>query len=178
MGLRNSVLMPALALALCAQDSSRKPSAFPEKNPKAKVPASRSGSKRPSARRPPPVSAGTAPAVEEATGGAPAETGKACFFSSSAAGGLTASGERLDAGALVAAHATYSLGSRVNVTNLANGKTVEVRIVDRFPSSKRIINLSEAAARQLGFVEAGTAEVRLTPVRQARGTASREAESK
>jgi rare lipoprotein A len=70
----------------------------------------------------------------------------------------------------VAAHATYPLGSRARVTNLANGKSVEVEIVDRFPSTKRIINVSEEAARQLGFIQAGSAEVRVEPVR--RGAAS------
>ena len=66
----------------------------------------------------------------------------------------------------MAAHATYPFGSRVKVTNLANGKTVEVQIVDRLPVSSRIINVSEAAARQLGFIAAGTAEVRLDVVPQ------------
>ena len=66
----------------------------------------------------------------------------------------------------MAAHASYPLGSRVKVTNLANGKTVEVRIVDRFPGgASRIINLSAAAARALDFIRAGTAVVRLELVR-------------
>jgi rare lipoprotein A len=64
---------------------------------------------------------------------------------------------------LVAAHATYPLGSFVKVTNLSNGKFVTVRIVGRFPVSSRIINDSKEAARLLGFIEAGTAEVRLEP---------------
>jgi len=67
---------------------------------------------------------------------------------------------------LVAAHASYPLGSRVKVTNVANGKSVEVRIVGRFSnSSRRIINVSESAARQLDFIKAGTAEVRIEPAR-------------
>ena len=95
------------------------------------------------------------------------ETGRASFFSSGANGALTARGARLDPEELTAAHARYPLGSRVKVTNLANGKTVEVRIVDRFPDSpKRIINLSTAAARDLDFIRAGTALVRLEFVRQ------------
>jgi rare lipoprotein A len=88
-------------------------------------------------------------------------TGKACFFSASGNGALTASGDRLHAGELAAAHASFPLGSRVKVTNLANGKAVDVRIVDRFPVSSRIISVSETAARQLGFIHVGTAEVRL-----------------
>ena len=98
------------------------------------------------------------------------ETGRAVFFSSNANGGLTASGARLNSEELMAGHASYPLGSLVKVTNLANGKTVEVRIVDRLPeSSQRIINLSAAAARELDFLRAGTAMVRLELVPQNTG---------
>ena len=98
------------------------------------------------------------------------ETGRAVFFTSGANGGLTASGTRLNSEALVAGHASYPLGSLVRVTNLANGKTVEVRIVDRLPeSSQRIINVSAAAARELDFLRAGTAMVRLELVQQDTG---------
>jgi len=90
------------------------------------------------------------------------ETGKACFFTSRSDGSLTASGEPSNSRDLVAGHASYPLGARVLVTNLANGKSVVVRIVDRFPrTSGRVINLSEAAARELDFVKSGTAEVSL-----------------
>jgi membrane carboxypeptidase/penicillin-binding protein PbpC len=93
------------------------------------------------------------------------QTGMACYFSPGANGGLTASGARLSGEELVAAHATYPLGSHVKVTNLANRKTIEVRIVDRFPATNRVINVSEAAAKLLDFVKAGTAEVRLELMR-------------
>lgn len=66
---------------------------------------------------------------------------------------------------LVASHPTYPLGARISVTNLANGKSVEVRIVGRFSASGRIINVSESAARQLDFIKAGTAEVRVEAAR-------------
>ena len=69
----------------------------------------------------------------------------------------------------MAAHASYPLGSRVRVTNLANGKTVEVQIVDRFPGSSRIINVSAAGARALDFMQAGTAMVRIELVQQDTG---------
>ena len=93
------------------------------------------------------------------------ETGIACFFSSSANGGMTASGVRLNSEDLVAGHPRLPLGSWARVTNLGNGQTVDVRIVDRFPeSSKRVVNLSEAAARKLGFVKAGTAQVELESI--------------
>jgi rare lipoprotein A len=90
----------------------------------------------------------------------------ASYFTSSMDGSPTASGEPANSGDLVAAHASYPLGSRVLVTNLANGKSVEVRIVDRIPKGPRVINLSESAARQLDFVKAGTAEVSLQPVQK------------
>ena len=93
------------------------------------------------------------------------ETGIACFFSSSANGGLTASGIRLNSEELVAGHPRLPLGSWVRVRNLGNGQTVDVRIVDRFPeSTKRVVNLSEAAARKLGFIKAGTAQVELESI--------------
>ncbi len=101
----------------------------------------------------------------EQTGGAgetTKQTGTACYFTSRMDGGLTASGEPSNSDELVASHASYPLGSRVLVTNLANGKSVEVRIVDRFPKkSGRVINLSESAARKLDFIAAGTTEVSL-----------------
>jgi rare lipoprotein A len=66
--------------------------------------------------------------------------------------GKTASGEVFSPGKLTAAHRTLPFGTMVRVTNLQNGRTVIVRINDRGPFTKgRIIDLSPAAARQLGF---------------------------
>ena len=63
---------------------------------------------------------------------------------------------------LTAAHPSLPLGSRVLVTNLKNGRSVEVRINDRGPHVKgRIIDLSYAAAKELGAVSGGTVPVRL-----------------
>lgn len=93
------------------------------------------------------------------------DAGSACFFSSTANGAVTVSGARLDSEQLMAAHPWFPMGSTVKVRNRANGKTVDVRIVDRFPGgSGRVINVSEAAARELGFVKAGTAQVELNLV--------------
>ena len=79
---------------------------------------------------------------------------------------MTASGERFDKHAMTAAHRTLPMGTRVRVTNTRNGKTVVVRINDRGPFSKnRIIDLSEAAARVLGMIEAGVAPVTLEVLR-------------
>lgn len=74
-------------------------------------------------------------------------------------GRRTASGERLDVGALTAAHRTLPFGTRVRVTTRA-GRSVVVRIVDRGPFRHgRIIDVTPAAARALGF--SGLAEVTL-----------------
>ncbi|MDP2121468.1 MAG: septal ring lytic transglycosylase RlpA family protein [Hoeflea sp.] len=72
----------------------------------------------------------------------------------------TASGERMDPSKLTAAHPRLRFGTRVEVTNPRNGKTVVVRINDRGPFVKnRIIDVSKAAAGQLGMINAGVAKV-------------------
>jgi len=79
-------------------------------------------------------------------------------------GRRTASGERFDRHAMTAAHRSLPLGSRVRVTNLMNGHQVVVRINDRGPygrDRRRVIDLSEAAARELGFLARGSAPVLL-----------------
>ena len=74
----------------------------------------------------------------------------------------TASGERLDPNEFTAAHRTLPFGTRVRVTNLANGKRVVVRINDRGPFKQgRVLDVTPAAARALGFANAGLAHVRL-----------------
>jgi rare lipoprotein A len=77
-------------------------------------------------------------------------------------GNPTSSGEIYDQFDLTAAHRTLPLGTRVAVTHLASGRTVEVRINDRGPFvDDRIIDLSYAAAKQLQLVGPGTGRVRL-----------------
>lgn len=77
-------------------------------------------------------------------------------------GRRTASGERFDRKALTAAHPAWPFGTWVRVVNPANGREVHVRINDRGPTGQRfIIDLSEAAAEQLGLRRLGTAPVRL-----------------
>ncbi len=76
-----------------------------------------------------------------------------------------ANGERFDPSDMIAAHRKLPFGTRVMVTNLNNGKTVEVEIKDRGPHVKgRIIDLSRAAARKLGFIKVGTAPVSIEVV--------------
>ena len=93
------------------------------------------------------------------------QTGKASWYGDAHHGRKTASGETFDMNALTAAHRTLPLGTRVLVTNLANGRSVDVRINDRGPVvSDRIIDLSFAAARALGGVGAGVFRVRIAVV--------------
>ena len=67
-------------------------------------------------------------------------------------GGMTASGEVFSPAKMTAAHRTLPFGTLVRVTNLKNGRTVVVRVNDRGPFVKnRVIDLSQAAAQQLGF---------------------------
>lgn len=74
----------------------------------------------------------------------------------------TASGDSFDQTKLIAAHKTFPLGSRARVTNLKNGKTVEVEITDRGPFVEgRIIDLSKAAAEKWGLTGSGTAPVQV-----------------
>ena len=77
------------------------------------------------------------------------------------AGKKTASGERMNPGALTAAHRTLRFGTRVSVVNMRNGKRVVVRISDRGPFVRgRIIDLTPAGARAIGF--SGLAPVKVT----------------
>lgn len=94
------------------------------------------------------------------------ESGKASWYDSHSRGGRrTASGERYDPGALTAAHRLLPLGSVVQVTHLGTGKSVRVRINDRGPFvGSRIIDLSRAAASELGMIRSGVAEVRVRSV--------------
>jgi len=90
------------------------------------------------------------------------ETGVASWYGHPYHGRPSASGEIYDMETLTAAHRTLPFGTWVRVHNLANSKTVEVRIIDRGPFVEgRIIDLSRAAARAIGMIGPGTAPVRL-----------------
>jgi rare lipoprotein A len=89
-------------------------------------------------------------------------TGLASWYGAKHQGKRTASGEIFDQNKFTAAHRTLPWGSIVKVTNLENGKSVEVRINDRGPFKKsRVIDLSRAAARALGMVESGLSPVQM-----------------
>jgi rare lipoprotein A len=94
------------------------------------------------------------------------ERGVASWYGSDFHGRRTSSGEPYDMNALTAAHKTLPLPTRARVTNLSNGRSIVVRINDRGPFRKdRLIDLSYAAARELGMIGPGTAlvEVRAVP---------------
>ncbi|WP_340115616.1 septal ring lytic transglycosylase RlpA family protein [Pelagibius sp. 7325] len=89
-------------------------------------------------------------------------TGLASWYGKRFHGLRTASGERYDMTAFTAAHPSLPFGSRVRVTNLANDRSVVVIINDRGPFVKtRLIDVSHAAAKQLGILADGVAEVRV-----------------
>jgi len=90
------------------------------------------------------------------------QVGLASYYSQGHQGRHTASGEAFDMNAMTAAHRSLPFGTRVRVTNLANGRQAVVRINDRGPFRKgRIIDVSQAAARALGMVGRGVTRVRL-----------------
>jgi rare lipoprotein A len=90
------------------------------------------------------------------------QTGTASWYGPGFHGQATASGIIYDQNELTAAHQTLPLGTRVMVTNLNNGRTVEVLVNDRGPFAKgRIIDLSHAAARSIDMIGPGTAPVRI-----------------
>jgi rare lipoprotein A len=89
--------------------------------------------------------------------------GLATFYGGGHHGGPTASGERFNKNAMTAAHRTLPMQTRVRVTNKRNGRSVIVRINDRGPfgNKRRIIDVSEEAARRLDMIEAGVVPVRV-----------------
>jgi rare lipoprotein A len=103
--------------------------------------------------------AGTAPAALTA------QTGIASYYGERYQGRKTANGEIFDMNKLTAAHRSLPFGSAVRVTNLANDRSVLVRINDRGPFvGGRIIDLSLEAAKQLDMIEAGVTQVRVEEI--------------
>ncbi|MDZ5603375.1 septal ring lytic transglycosylase RlpA family protein [Pseudomonas sp. RP23018S] len=90
------------------------------------------------------------------------DTGMASYYGARHHGKRTASGEPFNQYGLTAAHRQLPFGSRVRVTNLANHRSVVVRINDRGPHRRgRLIDLSRAAAEKIGMLRSGTARVRV-----------------
>lgn len=96
------------------------------------------------------------------------EKGKASWYGPNFNGMLTANGETFDMHGLTAAHRTLPFNTLVLVKNTSNGKSVVVRITDRGPfSQNRIIDLSKKAARKIGMLQNGTAQVKLFVAKKA-----------
>ncbi|MFZ4762251.1 MAG: septal ring lytic transglycosylase RlpA family protein [Alphaproteobacteria bacterium] len=90
------------------------------------------------------------------------ETGLASWYGPGFHGGKTANGERFNKQDVTAAHPTLPLPSMVRITNLDNGRVLDVKVNDRGPfHSNRILDVSKQAAILLGFEKAGTAKVRI-----------------
>lgn len=91
--------------------------------------------------------------------------GKASYYSKKATGARTASGQRIHHDSLTCAHRTYPFGTMLRVTNLSNGKQVDVKVTDRGPFGRgRIIDLSYGAAKALGMLSQGVAMVEVQRV--------------
>ncbi len=94
--------------------------------------------------------------------GVPIERGIASWYGPKFNGKRTASGERYDMNAFTAAHPSLPFGTKIGVRNTRTGREVMVRVNDRGPYSKnRVLDLSYAAAREVGVVGPGTASVEI-----------------
>lgn len=144
---RKSLAVVAATALFCAHalaQSTVAPAAAPAVPPAAPVPA-----------------ASPAPAAPAAD----TEQGKLAWYGSKFAGRKTASGQRYDPNALTMAHKTLPFGTRVKVTNLANKRSVELRVNDRGPTqADRIGDVSHAAAKRLGMVRAGVIDAEVTVI--------------
>ena len=90
------------------------------------------------------------------------ESGRASYYADKFHGRRTANGERFDNAAMTAAHRTLPMGTMVKVTCDKSGRSVTVRVNDRGPyAHNRVIDLSKAAARELGMLSAGITSVTL-----------------
>jgi len=99
--------------------------------------------------------------------------GVASYYGKKYNGRKTASGEIYDMNKMTAAHRTLPFGVSVRVTELSSNRSVVVRINDRGPFARdRIIDLSLAAARRLGIVQSGHAQVRVEVMPQMTSTAA------
>lgn len=93
------------------------------------------------------------------------QTGKATYYSDKLHGRKMSNGERYHRDSMTCAHKKYPLGTLLKVRNPLNGKEVVVRVTDRGPFSRNyVIDLSKAAARELGFIRKGFCQVEITRI--------------
>jgi rare lipoprotein A len=130
------------------------------------------------ARNPPPVAPASAPVPTIAARIGATETGLASWYGLPYDGRAAASGEIFHMDQFVAAHRTLPFGTWVEVTDLDNRKLVNVRVIDRGPFVEgRIIDLSQAAAREIGMLGPGIANVRLKVIAPPQNAITRAPES-
>jgi rare lipoprotein A len=93
------------------------------------------------------------------------QVGTASWYGQEFQGNTTASGETFDSNGFTAAHLTLPFGTTIRVTNLKNNKKILLRVNDRGPHiGRRLLDVSWAAAKRLGFVYSGTTPVRVEVV--------------
>jgi rare lipoprotein A len=93
------------------------------------------------------------------------EVGRASYYGVHGAGRVTASGKKLAPGKLTAASPNLPLGTKAKVTNLRNGRSVDVTVTDRGPvAGRRILDVTPKAAARLGMRKAGVAMVKVKPI--------------
>ena len=133
-------------------------------------PAFAQAASAPATSTPRPAEAAPSAAVRSSSAAAnDAMSGTAAWYGSRFNGRKTASGQRFNSSALTAAHPSLPFGSRVKVTNTKNNRSVVVVINDRCPTSPgRIIDMSQAAAKRLGFTRSGLTDVKLEVVGQSK----------
>jgi peptidoglycan lytic transglycosylase len=154
---------PVLLLILLSVACGRSPNVTPPTVARGPGPESRTGESSPDG---PSVSGPTPSPAQSAF----VQEGQASWYGDPYDGRRAASGEIFDKNKLTAAHRTLAFDTWVRVENLRNGRTVDVRINDRGPFvSGRIIDVSEAAARQIELIGPGVAPVRVT-VLEGRGS--------
>ncbi len=137
----------AISALLSAHAQTAVPASAPQAKPAATTPAA-------------PATAAAAGDVSE---------GKLAWYGKKFNGRKTASGERFNASALTMAHKTLPFGSRVKITNLANKRSVVVRVNDRGPTAPdRIGDVSAAAASKLGMMRGGVVNAKMEVVGMAK----------
>jgi rare lipoprotein A len=92
------------------------------------------------------------------------KTGVASYYANKFHGRRTSSGAIYHKDSLTAAHKTLKFGTIIRVTNLSNDSTIVVKVTDRMGKTSHILDLSEAGAKQLGFLRAGIAKVKIEEV--------------
>ncbi len=117
-----------------------------------------------------------APAAAVTAATADVSEGKLAHYGRKFAGRKTASGERFNPSAMTMAHKSLPFGTKVKVTNLANKRSVVVRVNDRGPSTPdRVGDLSTGAAKKIGATKAGVINAKLEVVGMAKGRKAKKA---